>query len=501
MITCPNCGKENQDHYKFCLGCGSKLPQVGSVAPSPPPQRPAAPPPPPPPPSPSASRATAAPANPMVPGGAPSGPIGAPRSQVPLTPPPPAGPPVGGPPFGAPGPVMPQPPLPQQPMPQQPMPQPPMPQPPMPQPPMPQQPMPQPPMPQPPMPQPPMPQQATPQAPAPSAALPMQFGAPEPTAAAGVCSQCSFQSPPGFAFCGRCGTPLAAPAPATPPPDVGSAQTVFVGNARDLAMASTGVMDAVPPIVEEPPPAPQAPAELGVAAPVVVVGSSGTAPGSGLGPSPIPASPGVPVRLVMLGPDGQPIGERVLAAGEAIDVGRDAGPPWDDDAYLDPRHATMLAAEAGVLIEDHGSLNGVFVKLTQRTELRTGDQFRVGQELLAYEELPEPTPTEDGTERMGSPNPGYWGRVSILVDPAMAASAFAIAGEGIGIGREVGEITFPQDGYVSGRHCRIIGDDNGIYLEDLGSSNGTYMRVRTGQVVPFGSLVLIGQKLFQLERA
>ena len=25
MISCPKCGKENQDHYKFCLGCGSEL--------------------------------------------------------------------------------------------------------------------------------------------------------------------------------------------------------------------------------------------------------------------------------------------------------------------------------------------------------------------------------------------------------------------------------------------------------------------------------------------
>ena len=25
MITCQKCGKENQDHYKFCLGCGAEL--------------------------------------------------------------------------------------------------------------------------------------------------------------------------------------------------------------------------------------------------------------------------------------------------------------------------------------------------------------------------------------------------------------------------------------------------------------------------------------------
>jgi len=329
---------------------------------------------------------------------------------------------------------------------------------------------------------------------------------PSAASSAGICASCGFQSPPGFAFCGRCGTPLATPAAAAPE-NVGSAQTIFVGDARDVAIAEPPPPPPMPQPMSPQPMSPQpmspqpdgeqAAPPLGVAAPVV--GSSGTAPGS---QSPVPPiAPGVPVRLVMLGPDGQPIGERLLAGGEAIDVGREAGPPWDDDAYLDPKHATMRAAEAGVMIEDHHSLNGVFVKLTGRTELRNGDQFRVGQELLSYEELPEPTPTDDGTERMGSPNPGYWGRVSVLVDPAMAASAFAMSGEGLGIGREVVEITFPTDGYVSGRHCRIVGDDSGIFLEDLGSSNGTYMRVRTGQVLPFGSLVLIGQKLFQLERA
>jgi len=251
------------------------------------------------------------------------------------------------------------------------------------------------------------------------------------------------------------------------------------------------VMAAVAPA-----PPPVAPVPSAAANEPGPVGSGGTAPGNVA----VSAVNGTSARLVLLGPDGQPLGERVLAAGETLEVGREAGPPWDDDAYLDLRHATLRPVDGGVHVEDHGSLNGVFVKLSGRIEVQSGDQFRVGQELLVYEELPEPTPTSDGTERMGSPNPGYWGRVSVLVDPTVASGAFPIAGEGITVGRESGDVTFPHDGYVSGKHCRISGDDSGIYLEDLGSSNGTYMRVRSGQTVPFGSLVLIGQKLFQLEQ-
>ena len=33
MITCSKCGKENQDHYKFCLGCGAELPRGAAAKP------------------------------------------------------------------------------------------------------------------------------------------------------------------------------------------------------------------------------------------------------------------------------------------------------------------------------------------------------------------------------------------------------------------------------------------------------------------------------------
>jgi hypothetical protein len=181
-------------------------------------------------------------------------------------------------------------------------------------------------------------------------------------------------------------------------------------------------------------------------------------------------------------------------------IGRAHGPPFDNDAYLDPNHATINADPAGLRVQDLNSLNGVFLRLIGKTDLNHQDQFRVGQELMLYTDLPEPEALPDGTERMGSPNPGYWGRLELLAEPDRAVAAWAIDGEGILMGRETGEITFPEDGYVSGRHARVYGDDNGVYLEDLDSSNGTYLRVRDGQVVPFNTTLLIGQQLFRIEK-
>ena len=67
-------------------------------------------------------------------------------------------------------------------------------------------------------------------------------------------------------------------------------------------------------------------------------------------PAAVPArGHGASVRLIMLGSDGQPMGERMLA-GEVMEVGRSSGPPWDDDAYLDPRHATLLPHASGLQV-------------------------------------------------------------------------------------------------------------------------------------------------------
>jgi pSer/pThr/pTyr-binding forkhead associated (FHA) protein len=295
-------------------------------------------------------------------------------------------------------------------------------------------------------------------------------------------------------------------------PDVGNANTIFVADASEVQAAAAAHQAALDADQQPTTPNPVVPSSPS-AAPSASLDDAPNAERGGepaAAPEPAPPAeaqppasspaPGPPAKLVMLGPDGQPVGERALSPGELLQVGREVGPPWDDDAYLDPHHATISVTDDGLLVDDNSSLNGVFVKLSGRVEVQDGDLFRVGQELLLYEDLPEPTPTDDGTERMGSPNPGYWGRLSILVDPNAASTAFPIEGDGIMVGREHGDITFPQDGYVSGKHCRVVGDDTGVYMEDLGSSNGTYMRVRSGVTLPFGSLVLIGQKLFQVER-
>ena len=66
------------------------------------------------------------------------------------------------------------------------------------------------------------------------------------------------------------------------------------------------------------------------------------------------------------------------------------------------------------------------------------------------------------------------------------------------VGRERGDINFPDDGYVSGLHARISLRDGKYYLSDLGSSNGTFIRIRSERPLQSGSFVLLGQQLFKI---
>ena len=74
-----------------------------------------------------------------------------------------------------------------------------------------------------------------------------------------------------------------------------------------------------------------------------------------------------------------------------------------------------------------------------------------------------PQPLEDGTEIMGTPNPGFWGRLSVIVGRDVDGSAFPLFGDAIVLGRERGDILFPEDGYVSGTHARISLRDEQVY--------------------------------------
>jgi pSer/pThr/pTyr-binding forkhead associated (FHA) protein len=370
VITCPKCSKDNQDHYKFCLGCGAELPR--DAAPKPfSPQTP-----------PQGIRAAGAPAPGAVPAPAPGvAQFGGTVAINPAgSPPRPAAPAPAAPIAAAPtaAPVVPAAPAP---------------------------------------------------APAPAG------GAPAASAGTVICPQCGHTNSPSNLFCGSCGFRLGGVA------------------AR--------------------PPAPAAPA------PEPAVGS---------------------LVLTALRADGSEAGTYQIP-GINGQIGRETGSIFAGDSYLSPRHASFRAAGPGrAIVKDEGSLNGVYKKLGRDlpVELKPNDVFRIGQEILKFELLANQAPSADGVERLGAPSKGYVGRIALVIGRDETGNAFPIPEIGVHLGRERGDILFPEDGYVSGLHCRLSWDGQRLFLTDLGSSNGTFLRLTAEAEIRGGDVLLMGQQLFRV---
>ena len=182
-----------------------------------------------------------------------------------------------------------------------------------------------------------------------------------------------------------------------------------------------------------------------------------------------PSAAGGGIILTALRADGSEAGTYNLPGGTTM-VGRDTGGIFAGDSYLSPRHATFRQTPGKLFVKDDASLNGVYKKLARdiAVELVPNDIFRIGQEIIRFETLAPMAPTGDGVERLGSPSKGYIGRVALVIGRDATGNAYPVPETGLHLGRERGDVLFPEDGYVSGLHCRLSWQNGMLYLTDLG---------------------------------
>jgi pSer/pThr/pTyr-binding forkhead associated (FHA) protein len=216
-------------------------------------------------------------------------------------------------------------------------------------------------------------------------------------------------------------------------------------------------------------------------------------------PAPIGGAGAGTVVLTALRADGTEAGTFALP-GTTVTVGRETGAIFAGDSYLSPRHATFTQQGQKVTVKDESSLNGVYKKLVRDVpvELRPHDMFRIGQEIIKFEPLAPAPASPDGVERLGSPAKGYVGRIALVIGREVTGNAFPIPETGVHLGRERGDVLFPEDGYVSGLHCRLSWEGGRLLLTDLGSSNGSFMRLHEETEVKSGDVLLMGQQLFRV---
>ncbi|MDH5672866.1 MAG: FHA domain-containing protein [Myxococcales bacterium] len=328
-----------------------------------------------------------------------------------------------------------------------------------------------------------------------------------------VCPRCSKENQDHYKFCLGCGAEL--------PRDAAKKEFVAPTANTDPPVASAVPMPPASAPRPAPVPAVSAPAPAMAPAPGAgnncpacgnpvptdfkFCGTCGHRMDAGPTPAPAPAPVAAPAsgpargKLVVINPDGTEGSSFPLSAG-TTQVGRSAAELFAADAYLSPVHASFTFQGSGCVVRDEDSLNGVYIKLErdQPVALSHGSIFRIGQEIARFELVPEPA-EQGGVQPMGSPNPGYLGRISLVIGRDTTANAFTVPPDGLHLGRERGDVIFPDDGYVSGLHCRIHHDGRSVVLTDVGSSNGTFLRIQGEAELQGGELLLMGQQLFRFE--
>ncbi|MFT4705145.1 MAG: pSer/pThr/pTyr-binding forkhead associated (FHA) protein [Bradymonadia bacterium] len=216
------------------------------------------------------------------------------------------------------------------------------------------------------------------------------------------------------------------------------------------------------------------------------------------------ASP-MAVSLVSINEDGSDGPRIALEFADSV-LGRAGDIRFPTDAFLSPKHARFSVEGTQMYIEDLYSLNGTYVKLREETRLTPGDTFLMGRQVLRFEKFENTVApkarSSDGTRYMGSPPPGGQFKLLQVGIGGVIQNIFCLHESGAIIGREKGDVIFPRDKFMSGRHAQIFPRDDGhYYLVDLNSSNGTWIKIWERRALSSGDFVFLGQQLFRVEVA
>jgi len=113
------------------------------------------------------------------------------------------------------------------------------------------------------------------------------------------------------------------------------------------------------------------------------------------------------------------------------------------------------------------------------------------------QELESPPPPQRRERRQrGQP------RVLSITEGNQAGMSAELAGGMIMIGRGADCQLILDDDYVSTRHARVASTENGVYIEDLGSTNGTYVngqRITAPTIITLADTLRIGKTILRLE--
>jgi hypothetical protein len=91
----------------------------------------------------------------------------------------------------------------------------------------------------------------------------------------------------------------------------------------------------------------------------------------------------------------------------------------------------------------------------------------------------------------------------VVTEGALAGTTISLGEAPVTLGRADDSTLVLTDDYASSRHARLVPNDGTWLIEDLGSTNGTYLgpaKVSRPTPVPLGQQIRIGKTVMELRR-
>jgi pSer/pThr/pTyr-binding forkhead associated (FHA) protein len=335
-----------------------------------------------------------------------------------------------------------------------------------------------------------------------------------------VCDACSALTPIGVPQCARCGQPVALdprPRRTSKPSGANGGGAAATADAKPTGVACTKCGTNVPPnfkfcqicgtrvviaqdfTVETR----VGPTSGGAGAPAMAQGSTSAQakqPGRSTlffgGPMQQARA-----KLTLIRGDGED-GVSFSLAGTDHLAGRGECPiSFPDDPYLSPIHCNFRYANGALSVRDEGSLNGVYVRISGTVRIEAGTTVLVGEQVLSVSSAKgfEDIPDTEGTYFSASMMRPATMEIVQQLRGGSSGWVFRVDTETVSMGREGNDINFPDDPFISGRHAQLQLTAGVLSVTDLGSRNGTFIRVTGERVLKHGDYVFLGQQLLRVE--